>query len=88
MLIGLIEGALKNDYPKSDSFPHSGISEKDLTAVSLTDDDLRRGDEGADEEAEDEDADDDAEPLDEVHVRYLDRLRGPHAEDHRYPGRE
>ena len=72
------------------NFPtlHSGISEKHLMAASLTDDDLRRGDEGADEEAEDEDADDDAEPLDEVHVRYLDRLRRPHAEDHRYPERE
>ena len=64
------------------------LRRKDLMAASLTDDDLRRGDEGADEEAEDEDADDDAEPLDEVHVRYLDRLRRPHAEDHRYPGSE
>ena len=52
---------------------------------ALTDDDDRGRDECADEEGKDEDADDDAEPLDEVHVRYLDRLRRPHTEDHRYP---
>ena len=52
---------------------------------ALTDNDDRGRDERADEEAEHEYADDDAEPLDEVHVSYLDRLRRPHPEDHRYP---
>ena len=52
---------------------------------ALTDNDDRGRDERADEEAEHEYADDDAQPLDEVHVGYLDRLRRPHPEDHRYP---
>ena len=57
------------------------------THHSLTDYDDGGRDECADEEAEHEDADDDAEALDQVHVRDLDRLRRPHAENHRDSGR-
>ena len=74
-----------NGYQKRDCPIYSTGEALYGRSGALTDNDDRGRDERADEEAEHEYADDDAEPLDEVHVGYLDRLRRPHPEDHRYP---
>ena len=58
------------------------LTSRRLQLLQLT---SRRGHQGADDEEQDEHADDPPQPLDQVHVCDLHRLRRPHPEYYRDP---